>query len=234
MKTITKTMTMSLVITLLLAGALLAQQSSDIRAAGRDLLGALNGDMERFERGMRALEALLAKSPDDPKLKVLHGNGVFARSGKAFEKGDMQSAMKLWQSSMDEMAQAVEQAPNDIFVRARRGVVLISVSRASSMPLAMAKPLTQSAVEDFEKVLEIREKEQTLPQRSTHQRGELLTGLADGWNRLGNPEKARGYFERITRDLKGTVYEQKAKAWLENKPEAKAVDYFACTGCHVE
>ena len=27
-----------------------------------------------------------------------------------------------------------------------------------------------------------------------HQRGELLTGLADGWNRLGNKEKARVYF----------------------------------------
>ena len=102
------------------------------------------------------------------------------------------------------------------------------------MPPEMAKPLTQLAVEDFEKVLEIREKEQTLAQRSTHQRGELLTGLADGWSRLGNTDKARGYFERITRDMKGTIYEQKAKAWLENMPEAKAVEYFACSGCHVE
>jgi len=102
------------------------------------------------------------------------------------------------------------------------------------MPPAMAKPLTQLAVEDFEKVLEVREKEQTLSQRSTHQRGELLTGLADGWNRLSNADKARGYFERITRDLKGTIYEQRAKAWLEDKPETKAPDYFACSGCHVE
>jgi hypothetical protein len=51
---------------------------------------------------------------------------------------------------------------------------------------------------------------------------------------LGDKEKARGYFERITKDLKGTVYEQRANAWLENKPEAKAADFFACTGCHVE
>jgi len=132
------------------------------------------------------------------------------------------------------MAQAVELAPNNIFVRARRGVVLISASRSVSMPAAIAKPLIQSAVQDFEKVLEVREKEQTLSQRSLHQRGELLTGLADGWNKLGNPDKARSYFERIARDLKGTVYEEKAKTWLENKPEAQAVDYFACTGCHVE
>jgi len=229
-----KTITISLVIMLLLAGALPAQEPIDIKTAGRDLLGALTGDVEKFERGMQTLEAVLAKNPRDPKVKVLYGNGVFGRSGVAFQKGDMQNAMKLWQSGLDEMAQAVELAPDDIFVRARRGVVLISASRSSSIPPAMARPLTQLAVGDFEKVLEIREREQTLSQRSTHQRGELLTGIADGWNRLGNPDKARRYFERITRDLEGTVYEGKAKAWLENKPEAKAVEYFACSGCHVE
>jgi tetratricopeptide (TPR) repeat protein len=229
-----KTITIGLVITLLLTGALLAQAPQDIRSAGMDLLGALSGDTEKFERGMRTLDALLAQNPNDPSVKVLHGNGVFARSGFSFQKGDVQAAMKLWQASMEEMSQAVQSAPDNIFVRARRGVVLISASRSSGIPEPMAKPLIQSAVEDFEKVLEIREKEQTLAERSTHQRGELLTGIADGWNRLGNPDKARSYFERITRDLKGTVYERKAAAWLEGKSEAKAPDYFACSGCHVE
>src|SRR5215470_14446123 len=140
--------------------------------------------MEKFERGMKALDSLLAKNPNDPNVKVLHGNGVFARSGQAAQKGDMQSAMKLWQTSMDEMAQAVDDAPDNIFVRARRGVVLISASRASGIPPMMAHPLVKSAVDDFEKVLAIRERDQTLAQRSVHQRGELLTGLADGWNRL--------------------------------------------------
>jgi tetratricopeptide (TPR) repeat protein len=227
-----RTMTIRLIIVMLLAGVLLAQGPTELRSAGMDLLGALNGDMERFERGMQTLESLRAKNPTSPEVKILYGNGVFARSGVAFQKGDMQTAIKLWQQSLDEMALAVDMAPNNIFVRARRGVVLISASR--SMPAEMAGPLTQLAVDDFERVLEIREKEQTLAQRSTHQRGELLTGLADGWNRLGKADKARSYFERITRDLKGTIYEQKAQAWLEDKPEAKAAAFFACSGCHVE
>ena len=226
-----KRMTLSIVVALLITGITLAQRPVDIRA---DMLAILQGDMERFERGMRALDELLAKSPQDPELKVLHGTGEFARSGAAFEKGDMGNAMKLWQSGLAEMAQAVEMAPENVFVRARRGVVLISASRSASMPPAMARPLTQSAVEDFEKVLEIREKGQTLSQRSMHQRGELLTALADGWNRLGNSDKARKYFERITLDLPDTVFAQKAKAWLENKPEAKASEYFACSTCHSE
>jgi hypothetical protein len=58
--------------------------------------------------------------------------------------------------------------------------------------------------------------------------------LGDGWNRMGNPAKARGYFERIAKELKGTVYEERANAWLEGNPEAKAAAFFACSGCHVE
>jgi hypothetical protein len=227
-----KIMTVGAIVALLLAGGLFAQEPEDIRTIGADMLGALNGDTETFERGMRSVEALLAKNPTEPRLLVLHGTGVFARSGAAFQQGDVASAMKLWQASLAEMAQAVAMAPDSLFVRARRGVILISASREA--PPAMARPLTTLAVEDFERVREIREKEQTLSLQSAHKRGELLTGLADGWNRLGDRDRARGYFERITRDLKGTIYEQRATAWLEDKPEAKDADYFSCSGCHVE
>lgn len=227
-----KTMTVGVIVVLLLASGLFAQGPEDLRTVGADMLGALNGDTEKFERGMRTLEALLAKNPTEPRLMVLHGTGVFARSGAAFQKGDVANAMKLWQASLAEMAQAVAMAPDNLFVRARRGVVLISASRGT--PPAMARPLTQLAVEDFERVLEMREKEQTLSLQSAHKRGELLTGLADGWNRLGDRDKARGYFERITRDLQGTIYERRATAWLEDKPETKDPEYFACSGCHVE
>jgi tetratricopeptide (TPR) repeat protein len=209
-----------------------AQGPGTVRSAGTDLLAGLVGDMVRFERGMRTLDEILLKNPNDMEAKVLHGNGVMARAGDAFKVGDNAKAIQLWQNGLDEMAQAVQAAPENVFVRARRGVFMISASR--STPPQMAKSLLETAVADFGKVLEIREKEHTLAERSVHQRGELLTGLADGWDRLGDKEKARGYFERITKDLKGTVYEQRANAWLENKPEAKAAEYFACTGCHVE
>jgi len=230
-----KTITSGVVamVTLFAAAAVVgAQGTGTVRSAGTDLLAGLVGDMVRFERGMRTLDEILSKNPNDIEAKVLHGNGVMARAGEAFKVGNNEKAMQLWQSGLDEMAQAVNAAPDNLFVRARRGVFMISASR--STPPQMAKPLLETAVVDFGKVLEIREREHTLAERSVHQRGELLTSLADGWDRLGDKEKARGYFERITKDLKGTVYEQRANAWLENKPEAKAADFFACTGCHVE
>jgi tetratricopeptide (TPR) repeat protein len=227
-----KTMMISLAALLLLTSAILAQGPPDLQTLRSDMFAVLTGDVERFERGMKTLEGMLAKNPKDPVLKVLWGTGLFARSGEAFKKGDMGGAMKVWQSGLDEMAQAVELAPENLVVRGRRGVVLISASRAT--PPQMAKPLLELAVGDFEKILQIREKENTFSQNSAHKRGELLIGLADGWNRMGNTDKARGYFERVTKELRGTIYEERAKAWLEGKPEAKAADFFACSGCHVE
>jgi hypothetical protein len=224
--------TMALVALLLSASAALAQDQTALRRAGNDMFGALTGDVERFECGMRTIEGIMSENPNDPVVKVLFGTGLFARAGVAFGRGEMEKAMPLWQSALNEMGQAVELAPENILVRARRGVVLISASRET--PPAMAKPLIETAVGDFEKVLQIREAKNTLAQGSEHQRGELLTSLADGWSRLGDPDKARGYFERITRELKGTVYEERARAWLEGKPEATAPDFFACSGCHKE
>ena len=65
-----------------------------------------------------------------------------------------------------------------------------------------------------------------------HPRGELLIGLADGWSRLGDRDAARRYFERIVEELVGSVYERKARAWLEDRPEAREPGFFECSGCH--
>jgi hypothetical protein len=102
------------------------------------------------------------------------------------------------------------------------------------MPASMGKPLLETGVSDFERVLTMQEQDKTFSKLGTHQRGELLTGLADGWNRVGNNDKARAYFERIVKELDGTVYQKRAQAWLDDKPESKAPTFFACTGCHVE
>lgn len=215
-----------------LCGDLQAQVRPEVRSAGTDLLGALDGDVETFERGMSKLDKLIADAPDDPQVMVLYGNGLSARSGFAMQKGDMQNGARLWQSSLQIMAKAVEQAPDDAFVRARRAVILVSAVRSGNLPPPMVKPLMESALADFERVLQVREAGQTLAARTTHERGEVLSGIAEGFSRLGQDDKARPYFERITRDLKGTVYEQRARAWLDGKPETKAADYFACSGCH--
>ncbi|HYR44674.1 MAG TPA: hypothetical protein VER98_16705 [Terriglobia bacterium] len=196
----------------------------------QDFFAGFAGDKEAFARAMKVTEDMLAKDPNHAAARVWHGAGILASSGQAFQKGDSQNGMKLWQQGLDEMEQAVRQAPNNVAVVIPRGATLITATR--STPPDFGRAALETGVSDFERVLKIQEPQ--FSQLGLHPRGELLTGLADGWSRLGNNDKAREYFERIATELKGSVYEQKARAWLENKPEAKTPAFFNCSGCHVK
>jgi tetratricopeptide (TPR) repeat protein len=205
-----------------------AQQRFDM-IVRQDFFAGFAGNKEALARAMKVTEDTLASNPNHAEARVWHGSGILYSSGEAFRNGDPQTGMKLWQQALDEMEQAVRLAPNNPGVVIPRGATLITASRF--VPPNLGAPILQTGVSDFEHVLKLQEGK--FPQLSVHARGELLTGLADGWSRLGDNNKAREYFERIARDLKGSVYEQKANAWLENKPEAKAPGFFNCSGCHV-
>jgi len=92
----------------------------------------------------------------------------------------------------------------------------------------MARQLIQTGVQDFEKAYELQGPD--LSQLATHPRGELMIGLADGYSRSGDQEKAQQWFERIQKEMPGTPYAKSAASWLETKTLAPA--QAGCLGCH--
>jgi len=206
-----------------------AQQRFDMLVR-EDFFAGMSGDTARFEKAMKVTEETLAKDPNHAEAKVWHGSGVLFQAGQAFQKGDFQQGMKAWDQGLAEMEQAVNLAPSNVAVLIPRGASLIATSRFT--PPQFGKPILQTGVADYEKVLKIQEP--AFAQMSAHSKGELLMGLADGWNRLGNTEKAKEYFTRMKAELPGSVYERKAQAWLENRPESKSQAFFNCSGCHVQ
>jgi len=214
---------------LLVCGLVWAQERFDMLVRN-DFFAGFGGDAQAFARAMNKTEETLAKNPKHAEAKVWHGSGVFYKSSVAFQKGDYQNGMTLWQNGLDEMDAAVKLAPENVSVLIPRGASLIASSRFA--PPDFAKPILKTGVADFEEVLKIQQPQ--FATLSVHSRGELLTGLADGWSRLGENERARRYFERISTELAGSTYEQNARAWLEGKPEANSPTFFTCTGCHVK
>ena len=87
--------------------------------------------------------------------------------------------------------------------------------------------MQKSAVEAFERALVIQTPD--LPRMSEHSRGELLAGLAEGWSRLGDAEKARGYLQRIVKEVPDSRYSARARAWLEDGPQSGPL---TCLTCH--
>ena len=148
----------------------------DYTVVRADMFAGLAGDAARFAKAMEACERTLARDAKHPEALVWHGSGLFFQAGQAFQRGDMANGGPLWERGLAEMNEAVSLAPDSLAVVIPRGAVLLQAARF--VPPAMAEPLLQTGVGDFEHVLDLqRSYFHTL---GDDPKGELLFGLADG------------------------------------------------------
>jgi tetratricopeptide (TPR) repeat protein len=210
---------------ILTAGALASQDRFDMQVRNYFFAG-LAGDAASLQKGMKFCEDILAKDPKQPEALVWHGMGLVGQSREAFKKGDQQNGASLWQRGLDEMDQATAIAPNDLGVRIVRGAVLLIASQYVSSEAA--HPLIEKGLSDYEKAYSVQGPD--LSHLGTHKSGELMIGIADAYARLGQPDQAQQWFERIQKDLPGTPYAQSAAIWLETKTLTPR--QAGCLGCH--
>jgi len=208
------------------ASLMLAQERFDYKVRN-DFFAGFAGDGSSLEKGMKICEDSLAADPKNAEALVWHGAGLFYESGQAFQKGDQQTGGDLWARGLKEMGNAVALAPDQLGVIIPRGAVLLTGSKYVPNP-EMARPLIETGIADFEKAYQLQAP--NFDKLGTHPRGELMIGLADGYNRLGNEEKAQEWFERIQKTMPGTPYEKSATTWLETKSLSPAQS--GCLGCH--
>jgi tetratricopeptide (TPR) repeat protein len=186
---------------------------------------AIQGDREALGQALEMLEAKLAAEPDHPEALVYHGSLEMAVSGDAFEKGDREGGRSLWAKGLREMDRSVEVAPERLDVRIPRGATLLFISR--EVPPERAAGLLRRSVEDYGAAYAVQKDH--LAQLSTHARGELLLGLADGYQRLGDTERADDLFRQAVELLPGTEYATEARAQLEAETVRPVR---LCLGCH--
>jgi tetratricopeptide (TPR) repeat protein len=193
-----------------------------------DFFAGFAGDKDALARGMKACDDLLAVDPKNAEAMVWHGTGLMAEAQGLFASGDAQKAMPVWIRALDEMKTAVDLAPDNVAVRIPRGAVLLAASHY--VPDAgVSKPLIVDGVADYQRTYDLQK--DYFATLGTHPRGELLFGLAEGYSRLGDQEKAAAYFDEIVKTLPATAYAKRANAWKETK--SLSVEQTGCVGCHV-
>jgi len=212
-------------VTILSASLLLGQDRFDFKVRNFFFAG-LAGDRASLDKGMKICDGILSNDPKQPEALVWHGTGLMTESREAFEKGDQKSGGELWQRGVDEMDQAAELAPDDLGVRIVRGAVLLTASQY--VPQEAARPLIEKGLTDYEKAYSAQGPD--LSHLGTHERGELMIGLADGYARLGQRDKAEQWFERIQKDLPETPYAKSATTWLLTRNLAPREA--GCLSCH--
>jgi tetratricopeptide (TPR) repeat protein len=191
-----------------------------------DFFAGMAGDQARFNKGMKFCEETLAKNPQHPEALVWHGGGLLFQAGAVFQKGDMQKGGEMWQKGLDEMSAAVKLQPENISVLIPRAASLFASAQYVPVP-GIAQELLEIAVKDYEKVFQLQQG--YFKNLSAHARGELLIALAAGWHRLGNPDKAREYFLRLTKEVPSSPHATTAQTWLEKKTLPARI---SCAGCH--
>ena len=193
-----------------------------------DFFAGMAGDQARFNKGMKFCEETLAKNPQHPEALVWHGGGLLFRAGMTFEKGDMQKGGELWQKGLDEMNTAVKLAPENLSVLIPRAASLFASAQYVPVP-GIANELLETAVRDYEKVFKLQQA--YFKQLSAHARSELLIALAVGWQRLGKPDRAREYFQLLTKETPNSPHAATARTWLDKQTLPERI---SCVGCHVQ
>jgi hypothetical protein len=172
-----------------------------------EFAAGMRGDEAAFDRAMKRAEAVLAKDPKNAEALVWHGAGTLALAGRAFMSGNFQEGGRLWSDATREMDDAVAIAPNDPAVLVVRGSTLLEASRHLPAP-DQARALLEKGVGDYEKALAVQTPD--LARVPLESRCQLLFGLADGWDRLGDREKGRAFYQRVSDECKGTGFAAEA------------------------
>ncbi|MFL6213226.1 MAG: hypothetical protein ACJ74J_04950 [Blastocatellia bacterium] len=192
-----------------------------------DFFAGLAGDSVAFERAMKTCAETLARNPRHAEALVWHGGGLIFRAGHLFQAGDVQQGLQTWSRGLKEMDDAIALEPDNVGVLIPRGATLLVVSRFAK-PETESRRLLQLAIGDYEKVLHIQTG--TFAKLSGHARGELLFGLAEGYQRLGDEAKAGAYFRRLADEAQGSARQQQAKTYLETGKLVASTQ--SCVGCH--
>jgi tetratricopeptide (TPR) repeat protein len=222
-----------LLVGVVLAGVQAAPLASGARAdrfdylVRADFFAGVAGNEARLKKAIDLCEQTLAENPKHAEAMVWHGAATLVLAGQAFQKGDMATGGPMFERAMKEMNDAAALAPDNPGVLIPRAAVLFEATRG--MPPDMARPLLESAVRNYERVLEIQSS--SFATLGDHAKGELLFGLAEGSARLGQADKARAYFERLISDAPTSGQTPKAREWIATGTLPKSTGT-TCVGCH--
>ena len=178
----------------------------------KDFFAGLSGDKSALERALKTCEGILAKEPNNAAAIAWQGGGWVCLSGFSFSAGDNRTGVDLWRRGFARLDQAAALAPTDIEVLITRGMAYAQCGLHSPHSTS-ANNYIEKGVKDLSSALDkIGREFATWP---TDSRGQMLTTLADGLQRLGRTDEACIYYKRIATELPGTSYAEAANKQLQ-------------------
>lgn len=186
-----------------LTTAFAEEQASALRAVEA-------GEPEAVRRVADAATERLDADPHDAEARLWLGMTQLLQAEAALNRNDLNQAMELYLQGRATTVQAVEQAPDDLAIRATRAQFLRRV--ADRVPAHMRAHPLREAASDFSAVM--RQLDGRLDELSIDDRGRLMIGVADVMSRLHRPDRAREYSQWVVENLPETPYAEQAERLL--------------------
>lgn len=192
--------------------------------------GYLDGDMTRHAVGLKKLDAILAADPKSPDALAWRAASTLFAAVLSMEAGDAANFEKFYTEARSAFAAAALTAQTP---QVRQAVLAVTGGGyavfGDRLPAKYRKDAWLAVRENYSAL-----KQMQMPvfdKLPVHFRGELLAGLAQAAQRLGEAENAKMLTQEITSLMPGTPYAVFAKRWLD-KPEMMATAKLTCVSCH--
>lgn len=192
--------------------------------------GFMAGDMPRFEVGMTKVEQELKANPTDTDALAWRGGGKLLRAVRAHESGMEDVFTRLYADARNDFDRAAEIAGKQPVIA---GVLAIAggsyVVFADRFPAELRREAWTRAQENYQALLNLQKP--YLVQLPPHMRGELLAGLAQAAQRLGDTELANTRLAELIAAMPASAYANRALRWQE-QPGIAGKTSLTCQTCH--
>ena len=192
--------------------------------------GFMVNDMERFASGMRKVDDILAANPRAADAICWKGGGELYLAARAHETGRAAEFEPLYAKALatfDQCRKAGEGTPYMGAVHAiSGGSWAVSADR---LPERLRREAWANVRLHYA-ALQVVQKD-SFAKLPPHMKGEVLAGLAQASQRLGDEADFQRRLTDLIDQLPGTVYASRAKRWQEN-PATAATTSITCQTCH--
>ena len=193
--------------------------------------GFMVNDMSRFDQGLGKLEAVLAAEPDAPDAIAWRVAARLFLAVRAYEAtGKLEEFESLYARARQDYDRAGELALNP---GQKEAVAAIASGSYTLFSDRLPEPYRQDGwAKARENLLALRELQKDFFDRlPLHMRGEVLAGLAQAAQRLGESAEASSRLRELIDALPDSPYAARARRWRE-KPEIAARTSLTCQTRH--
>jgi hypothetical protein len=190
--------------------------------------GVLANNIEQLNVGLQKLDAILKENPKDPDALAMKGLGIAVMAVRDQESGNATGFKQKYTEALRLLDQGLMLDPKGGGVNAvYGGTMLLYIDR---LPQEYKERSLAQARSSYS--LLYATQEAGLDQMPTHHKGELLGGMAEVEQRLGNRANAEKYLKRIVDTMPNTPYAGRARLWLSDPEVARKNSKFVCQSCH--